>query len=226
MTNLDRTEEILDYSFSDKELLLHAITHPSALEDTRLTESYERLEYLGDSYLGAIVAELLYLRFPLLDEGAMTRMRIAMVSGETLSAKAEELGLADLIIVGSAERGTGRRGMHSALENAFEALVAALVLDGGIDVAKRWVIDVLSDTISEALAERPENPKSQLQELLQARQITPTYDLISTSGPAHDRTFTAQVLANGKVLAKGKGRSIKEAEVQAATIALQKLSEE
>jgi len=217
-------EQILDYRFKDRSLALMAITHPSALEDPTIPGSYERLEFLGDAYLGAIVSELLYLKFPDLDEGGLTRIKIALVSGETLSAKAQELGLAQAIVFGSAERGTGQRGLHSALENVFEALVAALVLDGGLAVARDWVIACLSDEISLEVAIKPENPKSRLQELLQEEQVTPTYELLSSEGPAHARIFTSQVLANGQVLAKGTGHSIKEAEVAAAALALKHLA--
>ncbi|MCL2632369.1 MAG: ribonuclease III [Coriobacteriia bacterium] len=220
---LRKAEEILRYSFNDKRLVLQAITHPSALENPFLYQSYERLEFLGDAYLGAIISELLYSEFPDLDEGGMTRMKIALVSGDTLSAKAAALGMADIIIFGSAERGTGKRGLHSALENVFEALIAAMALDGGIEVAKKWVIETLGDTVSIDMADRPDNPKSQLQELLQVRQVTPTYQLVSTEGPAHNRMFTAVVLAEGKVLAQGTGRSIKEAEVAAAALALEQM---
>ncbi|MDR2957306.1 MAG: ribonuclease III, partial [Coriobacteriales bacterium] len=208
LAKVKRLEQILGYQFADRNLALQAITHPSALEDSYFASSYERLKFLGDAYLGSIISELLFNSFPDLDEGGMTRMKIALVAGETLSAKASQLGLRDVIVFGSAERGTGRRGMHSALENVFEALVAALALDGGFIVARQWVIATLSDAISLELADKPDNPKSLLQELLQIEQVTPTYELVSAEGPAHDRRFTAQVLAEGKVLAEGRGHSI------------------
>jgi len=224
-SRIDAIEELLQHKFNDRNLALQAITHPSALEDPVFTESYERLEFLGDAYLGAIISEMLYRDFPDLDEGGMTRMKIALVSGETLSAKADEIGLADLIVFGSAERGTGKRGLHSALENVFEALIAALVLDGGFESARRWLSVTLSDAILPELANRPENPKSLLQELLQVQQITPRYELVAAVGPAHDRLFTARVVAEGKALAEGQGHSIKEAEVAAALLALEQLKE-
>jgi ribonuclease-3 len=220
---LDAAEEILGYHFQDREMLLRALTHPSAAEEDSIADSYERLEFLGDSYLGAIISECLFERYPELDEGGMTRIKITLVSGGTLSAKADELGLAACIIFGSSERGTGRRGLHSALENVFEALVAALALDGGFQIARRWVIEVLAGEISPELAAEPENPKSQLQELLQVEHITPTYELVDSHGPAHARIFTSQVMAENRILASGSGHSKKEAEVAAAQAALDEM---
>ncbi|MCL1879828.1 MAG: ribonuclease III [Actinomycetia bacterium] len=217
---IEAAEAILGYSFVNRALLLQAITHPSAAEDNMIDGSYERLEFLGDSYLGSMVAEMLFKRFPQLDEGGMTRMKTALVSGETLSRKAEELGLADLIIFGSSEMGTGQRGLRSALENVFEALIAALVLDGGFAVARQWVLQVLAPEVSLEASVLPENPKSGLQELLQEKHITPTYKLIQVEGPPHNRSFTCQVMAGGKILASGDGRSKKDAETTAAAAAL------
>jgi len=219
-SRLDAAEIILEHKFKDRNLLLHALTHPSAVEERAVDNSYERLEFLGDSYLGAIIADMLYRRFPDLDEGGMTRVKISLVSGESLSRKASELGIADLILFGSSEHGTGKRGLHSALENVFEALVAALVLDAGIYVAQEWVCRVLADEISVHQAEEPDNPKSNLQELLQEQHITPTYELVAAAGPAHDRTFTSRVLAEGQELALGVGHSKKAAESAAAASAL------
>ncbi|MCL2883648.1 MAG: ribonuclease III [Coriobacteriia bacterium] len=211
---------MLEHQFADRTLVLHALTHPSAVEERAIDKSYERLEFLGDSYLGAIVADMLYRRFPDLDEGGMTRVKISLVSGESLSRRASELGIGDLILFGSSEHGTGKRGLHSALENVFEALVAALVLDAGFAVAQEWVTKALGEEISIDQADEPDNPKSNLQELLQEQHITPTYELVATEGPAHDRTFTSRVLAEGKELAVGIGHSKKAAESAAAACAL------
>jgi ribonuclease-3 len=213
-------ERILGYTFKDKNLLLQALTHPSAAEDDPIGSSYERLEFLGDSLLGAFVASTIYERFPDFDEGALTRIKVSLVSGGMLSRRAGELGFSDLIIFGSSEKGTGRRGLFSALENVFEALVAAIVLDGGMDEAREWVIDVLGSHISRKIAAEPENPKSILQEALQVDRITPTYELVETSGPPHERVFTCNVLSEGMVIGTGSGHSKKDAEVEAAAQAL------
>ena len=187
--------------------------------------SYERLEFLGDSILGALVANAAFHQFPELDEGGLTRIKVALVSGASLSEVAEKLGFADVIVFGSSETGTGRRGLHSALENVYEAVVAALFLDGGIDAAWAFVDRTLMPKMSLDLAREPENPKSALQEKLQEGGITPTYRLVETQGPPHDRTFVAQVYAGDKGLAQGVGRTKKEAESQAAKSTLARLSE-
>ena len=111
--------------------MLAAITHPSAVEGLPVTASYERLEFLGDSILGAIVATDLFERFSSMDEGELTRLKISLVSGKTLSAVAESLGIGECIVFGESEKGTGSRGLPSALENVYESVVGALYLDGG-----------------------------------------------------------------------------------------------
>lgn len=222
---LARAQEILDYRFDSEHLLLSAITHPSATEGKSVKYSYERLEFLGDSILGAIVAAIAFHRFHDLDEGGLTRIKVALVSGASLSDVADRLGFADVIVFGSSETGTGKRGLHSALENVYEAVVAALYLDGGIGAAQEFVERTLIPRMSLDMAREPENPKSALQEKLQEDGITPTYKLVETQGPPHDRTFVAQVFAGSKGLARGQGRTKKEAESQAAKSTLARLGE-
>lgn len=222
---LARAQEILGREFENSQYLLSAITHPSATEGRAVKFSYERLEFLGDSILGAIVASTAFHRFPELDEGGLTRIKVALVSGASLSEVAAGLGFADVIVFGSSETGTGRRGLHSALENVYEAVVAALYLDGGLAAAQDFVDRTLIPKMSLDLAREPENPKSALQEKLQEGGITPTYKLVETQGPPHDRTFVAQVYAGDKGLAQGVGRTKKEAESQAAKSTLARLSE-
>lgn len=224
-TKLARAQEIIAHDFRNTQYLLSAITHPSATEGRAVKYSYERLEFLGDSILGAIVATTAFHRFPDLDEGGLTRIKVALVSGASLSDAAEKLGFADIIVFGSSETGTGRRGLHSALENVYEAVVAALYLDGGLPAASAFVDRTLIPRMSLDLAREPENPKSALQEKLQEGGITPTYKLVETQGPPHDRTFVAQVYAGDKGLAQGVGRTKKEAESQAAKSTLARLSE-
>lgn len=218
-------QDILEYRFNDENLLLSAITHPSATEGRSVKYSYERLEFLGDSILGAIVASTAFHAYHDLDEGGLTRIKVALVSGASLAEVAEKLGFADVIVFGSSETGTGKRGLHSALENVYEAVVAALFLDGGLDAARAFVSRTLIPRMSLDMASEPENPKSALQEKLQEDGITPTYKLIETQGPPHDRTFVAQVYAGSQGLARGIGRTKKEAESQAARSTLARLSE-
>ncbi|MDR2492613.1 MAG: ribonuclease III [Coriobacteriales bacterium] len=217
-------EKILGYRFKDRSLLYRALTHPSAVLGEESDESYERLEFLGDAVLGMIISRLVYDRFPHLDEGGMTRIKVALVSGQRLSAIAEELGFSKLIVFGSSEKGTGNRGLVSALEDIYEALVAALTLDGGIDVATAWIERSLGDYISPDLADEPSSPKSLLQETLQMQHVTPTYEVVRTEGPPHRRMFTVNVLASGAVIGQGKGHSKKDAEAAAAAEALKDLT--
>ena len=222
---LDAMQDILQYRFNSESLLLASITHPSATEGRSVKYSYERLEFLGDSILGAIVATLAFHEYHEIDEGGLTRIKVALVSGSSLSDVASHLGFADCIVFGLSEAGTGRRGLHSALENVYEATVAALYLDGGLDAAVTFVKRTLIPRMSIDMAREPENPKSALQEKLQEDGITPTYKLIDTQGPPHDRTFVAQVFAGDKGLAQGTGRTKKEAESQAARTTLERLGE-
>lgn len=218
-----RAEKILGHQFADPSLLRGALTHPSALEETTAERSYERLEFLGDSVVGLVVAEEIFARFPDMSEGGMTRIKISLVAGTTLSVVASELGLGETILFGNSYQGTGGRGITSALENVYEAVVAALYLDAGMEVAREWVLATLGPRISEDVANSPENPKSLLQEALQARGVLPTYRLAGQDGPPHDRTFTAEVLAGDEVIGTGSGSSKKEAEASAAASALESL---
>ena len=222
----EKAQAIIGYEFKDPQILLSAITHPSANEGRSVRFSYERLEFLGDSVLGGIVASAAFNRFRQLDEGGLTRIKVSLVSGSSLAEVAEGLGFADVIVFGSSEQGTGRRGLHSALENVYEAIVAALYIDGGLEAAERFVESTLIEQrMSIELAKEPENPKSALQEKLQEDGITPTYKLVETQGPPHDRTFVAQVFAGDQGLAQGTGRTKKEAESQAAKSTLARLGE-
>lgn len=222
-TKLDLAQQILGYTFKNESYLLSAITHPSAVEGKPVKYSYERLEFLGDSILGAIVANTAFHEYGELDEGGLTRIKVSLVSGASLSHVAEELGFADFIIFGMSERGTGRRGLHSALENVYEAVVAALYLDGGGDAAVGFVKRTLLVHMDIDMARQPENPKSVLQERLQEEGITPTYKLVETQGPPHDRTFVTQVFAGMQALARGVGRTKKESESSAASSALESM---
>lgn len=219
-SRLDAAERILDYHFHDRRILEAALTHPSALEDDPNATSYERMEFLGDSLVGAFVAAAVFERMPNTDEGGMTRVKVLLVSGAQMSAVSDRLGVGDCIIFGGSETGTGKRGLHSALENVYESLAAALYLDGGLDVARAWVYATLVPLMRPEMALVPESPKSSLQEVLQGNHVTPTYRTLGESGPPHDRTFTCAVFADDECLGSGTGRSKKEAEAAAAQAAL------
>ena len=223
-SKLARAEEICGHTFADRTLLRCALTHPSAVEGEPVWASYERLEFLGDSILGALVALALYQSYPSFDEGRLTRLKVSLVSGATLSEVGRELGLNECIIFGASETGTGARGMHSALENVYEALVGALFLDGGRAAAEAFIMRTLEPHLAADRAERPENPKSYLQECVQSdHSEPPAYKLVDTAGPAHAPTFTAVVLVDGVRQGKGSGSSKKEAEAAAALDALERM---
>ncbi len=219
-------ERICGHQFADKSLIESALTHPSAVEGKPVSASYERLEFLGDSILGAIVATDLYERFPAMDEGALTRLKVSLVSGETLSKVADSLGIGPLILMGESERGTGARGMHSALENVYESIVGALYLDAGYRVTHEFVVRTLDPYVTPSLAVKPISPKSRLQEVTQRDlHCAPEYKLVSEAGPAHDPTFTSVVLVDHIRVGRGTGSSKKASEAAAAEDALRRMGE-
>jgi len=213
-------EKVLGHSFTDRELLQRALTHPSAGDVHDPSSYYERLEFLGDSVIGFVIAEELYRRYPTMPEGGLTRIKVSVVAGSVMAAVAADLGLANALILGESEMGTGGRGLNSALENAFEALAAALYLDAGMDEASSWILRTLGPLISEETATSPENPKSALQEIVQAQGQTPVYRMLGHEGPPHERVFRSVVEVDGVALGEGVGRTKKEAEAQAAAAAI------
>lgn len=224
---IEHIERICNHTFANRELITAAITHPSAVEHLPVSASYERLEFLGDSILGAIVATDLFERFRDMDEGKLTRLKISLVSGKTLSQVSEELGIGECIVFGESEKGTGARGLHAALENVYESVVGALYLDGGYDVTHEFVSRTLGPHMAPELAERPVSPKSRLQEITQREmRCAPEYRLEGEQGPAHSPTFTSVVLVEGRRVGRGIGSSKKEAESVAAADAIARLAEE
>ena len=220
-------EEIVGHHFADENLVIAAITHPSAAEGKAVSASYERLEFLGDSVLGAMVAVDLYLKFPGMDEGQLSMLKIALVSGEMLSDVARGLGIGELILLGESEKGTGARGMRSALENVYEALVGALYLDGGYDAAHDFVVRTLHPRITPDLARNVVPAKSRLQEVVQRDyRVGPTYKLEGESGPAHSPTFASVVLVEGRRVGRGTGSTKKESQANAAADALVRMGYE
>lgn len=205
--------------------MVSAITHPSAAEGRPVSASYERLEFLGDSLLGAFTALYVYNRYPSMNEGELSMLKTSLISGKTLSGVSEELGLAPYIIMGESERGTHARGMHKALEDVYEALVGALYLDGGREVAQAFVVrTLLKPYATPSLAVRQLSPKSRLQEVTQRDlRCGPQYKIVGEEGPAHAPVFTAVALVNGRRVGRGKGSNKKEAESAAALDALTNL---
>ena len=219
-------EEKIGYSFRDAELLTNALTHSSYANENRgrSCESNERLEFLGDSVLGLVVADALYRRFPGLPEGRMTRLRAQLVCEESLHHVAAQLGLGEYIRLGRGEEHTGGRNRTSILADAVEALIAAMYLDGGMEVARGFIERYILTALD---GEMPAvgDCKTELQELVQRKSGNVlTYELLGESGPDHDKTFTSKVSLNGRPIGSGSGRTKKEAEQAAARAALREMN--
>ena len=222
---MDTIEEKLDYNFKSQSLLINALTHSSYANENRgrSCESNERLEFLGDSVLGLVVADALYRRFPEMPEGRMTRMRAQLVCEESLHRVASELGLGEYMRLGRGEEHTGGRNRTSILADAVEAIIAAMYLDGGMEVARRFITKHILSTLDGTYISFGDS-KTELQELVQRKSGSQlSYELLSESGPDHDKTFTSQVLLNGNAIGSGSGRTKKEAEQAAARAALREL---
>jgi ribonuclease-3 len=218
----------LGHQFRDESLLRLALTHPSiAHEQNHPLPHNQRLEFLGDAVIGIVLSRELYEKFPGADEGLLTKSRAKLVNAAALAAHGRSLDLGVHLILSRGEENTGGRERASGLADAFEALVGAVFLDGGFDVAREFVRREFAADFSElALLAGIENPKGELQEFLQSKSPTaPVYELISAEGPDHDRDFICAVLHDGVELARGSGKSKKAAESDAALAALKKLQE-
>lgn len=217
-------EKVLGVEFKNPDLLRLAFIHSSFLnEDPKaVPESNERLEYLGDALLGLVVADELYRRYPDQAEGELTQMRAALVRGSALATLAKSLGLGEHLILGKGEESTGGRTRDSNMAATFEALVGAVYLDGGYRTARKFVLRIMGDALkSVGGLSTVRNAKSALQELVQSRGIaTPSYRIVDFSGEDHAREFTAEVLVEGRVVGRGKGRRKAIAEQDAAQNAL------
>jgi ribonuclease III len=228
LADLTTLQQALGVSFKQPLILMQALTHSSyANENPSLSPlANERLEFLGDAILGLIVAERLYRDFPSIDEGIMTKLRAYLVRQETLSLVAKDIGLGDYLYLGKGEEVNGGREKAANLARALEAIIAAVYLDQGYNIVEKLVLRLLEAEFENALTSGTiTDYKSQFQEYLQAQgQPIPTYHLISTEGPDHDKTFTVEVRLGEAVLATSSGKSKKMAEMDAARIALTKLS--
>jgi len=227
VSNPAELQKILGVPFEQTDLLAQALTHSSYANENSgiVPASNERLEFLGDAVLGLIVAENLYRDFPSLSEGEMTRLRSILVKQETLARVAESIGLGKFLYLGKGEEASGGREKPANLARALEAVIAAVYLDQGPVITEQSVSDMLDTELRNCFSQGAIiDYKSQLQELLQARtQQTPTYILIETQGPDHNKKFTVEVRSGNDVLATGSGRSKKKAETEAARIALEKI---
>ncbi len=227
---LEDLETQLEFTFDDKSLLTRALTHRSYLnENSDLPYlDNERLEFLGDAILDFVAAEFLYQHFPEMSEGDLTSLRAALVKGETLARFAADLGLPQHLLMSRGEDAAGGRTRVPLLAGAFEAVVGALYLDGGLEAARGVILRLLAPEAERIHHQRLDrDPKSMLQEMSQGRlQVTPQYRLIETRGPDHAKEFTVEVLLRDRVYGRGVGRSKQIAEQEAAHVALEKLRDE
>lgn len=229
MSDLAELQQRLGHSFRDEALLRLALTHPSVAHDANAPLPHnQRLEFLGDAVLGLVLSRELYEKFPAADEGALTKSRAKLVNAASLAAHGRTLGLGAHLILSRGEENTGGRERTSALADAFEALLGAIFLDGGFEAAQEFVLREFATEIRELnLPADIDNPKGELQELLQAKSPdAPAYQLISAEGPDHDRQFLCAVLHDDAELARGAGKSKKAAESAAALAALKILRAE
>ncbi len=222
---MEKLEERIGYHFRDRRLLETALTHSSfANESHGRAQSYERLEFLGDSILGLTAADLLYRLEPALPEGQMTRLRAELVCEASLHRAALELSLGGLMRLGKGEELTGGRERPSILADMVESLIAALYLDAGLQEAQRFIRRFVLRDVRPGAAHSFTDYKTELQELVQSRSDGHIeYELIGETGPDHDKRFSFRVSVNGKAAGEGTGRSKKEAEQLAARMALEAL---
>jgi len=217
------------YRFRDRGLLEHAMTHTSrANEDASGgVMDNESLEFLGDAVLGFVVADLLFREFPEYDEGEKSKMKAILVSTATLARVAERLRLGDHLLLGRGEEKTGGRRKQALLADGCEALIAALYLDGGIEQARAFVVRELGSFVEQLRRDgvSAQDYKSALQELVQGRnRPLPEYRVVGAIGPDHQKLFDVEVLVAGEPLARATGPSKKEAEQEAARLALGRLT--
>ncbi len=220
---------LLEYTFLNPALLELALTHPSITHDLgAVTPHNQRLEFLGDAVLQLVLTAELYQKFPALDEGLLTQARAEMVNRRTLASQSCALGLGACLRMSRSEESTGGRDRASALADAFEAVVGAIFVDGGLESARRFVLWRFRGVFGELEAlPSLHNPKGELQELLQAASVeAPCYQLLSVSGPDHDRVFESAVSYRGAELGRGSGKTKKAAESEAAREALVHLRRE
>jgi ribonuclease III len=218
--------ETLGYRFEDRAILERALTHRSRAHEgggAAAGNTYERLEFLGDALLSFLVSERLMNDDPDADEGTLTRRRQSIVSTRALAVVSQRLGLGKALILGRGEDATGGRAKPSLLADAFESILAAVYLDGGLRAARAFVRRHLKDELARTLDETGPgtDAKTRLQELIQARwRLTPRYRIVGTTGPAHAHEFTAEVLIGEAIAGRGSGSSRKDAEREAARDAL------
>ncbi len=224
MNTLKQFQEIIGYRFTDEKKLKTALTHSSfANENKAANVKYnERLEFLGDSVLGLVVSRYIFENFPRLPEGKLTKMRAAVVCERSLWECAVNIDLGNYLILGRGEENMGGRTRMSILADAFEALIAAIYLDSSFETAREWVLGQLYETIMDASRGKMfKDYKTEFQEVVQQNgDVDISYQVVSESGPDHNKSFVVDVYLNGVLMGSGEGTSKKKAEQMAAQNAL------
>ncbi len=222
--NFEKLENSIGYNFKNKSLLKQAMIHKSYAYEHKV-ESNEKLEFLGDSILEFISSKYIYQKYPELKEGEMTKVRAAVVCEKSLYKIAKMHNFSDFLYLGKSEKRTGGNQRPAILADSVEAVIAAIYLDGGIEEVEKFIVNNLKEEIEIATKHVGDKDyKTVLQEKLQIHgDVKIEYIIIKESGPDHDKTFEAEVKYNGKILAEGKGKSKKEAQMQAAKKALENL---
>ena len=231
-SELEPLERRMGYRFKDRGMLEHALTHRSRVHEDASGGVFdnESMEFLGDSVLGFVVAALLFREFPQHNEGQKSKLKASLVSAASLARLGEQLGLGEFLILGRGEEKTGGRRKQALIADGYEALIAAIYLDGGVEAVRTFLDRQFDDLIAQAQrtgahATFTEDYKSALQEWLQASgRGLPVYRLIGESGPPHHRLFEVEVLVGGEGVARAEGRSKKEAAQAAARLALDRLA--
>mgnify|MGYP002303602279 FL=1 len=215
----------LGYEFKNIKLLKKALTHTSYAYENKV-ESNEKLEFLGDSILEFVSSEYLYENYTKLKEGEMTKVRATVVCEKSLYKVAKMHNFSDFLYLGKSEKMSGGKTRPAILADSVEAIIAAMFLDGGLEPVKKFIIENLKDDIESATKHVGiKDYKTVLQEKLQEHgEVLIQYNIINEKGPDHDKSFDSEVKCNGKVLATGSGKSKKQAEMQAAKKALEKLN--
>ena len=222
--DLSALEQNIGYKFKNINLLKNALTHTSYAYEHKIA-SNEKLEFLGDSILEFLSSKYIYNNYPNLKEGEMTKVRAAVVCEKSLYQVAKLHNFSDFLYLGKSEIRTGERQRTAILADSVEAVIAAMYKDGGIDPVEKFIVENLKESIAEATKHVGDKDyKTVLQEKLQVNgDVNIKYTITNEKGPDHDKTFEAQVECDGKFLAKGDGKSKKEAQMQAAKKALENL---
>ncbi len=221
---MQKLQETIGYKFKDENCLLTALTHSSYANEHRNTYNNERLEFLGDAVLSIIVSQHLFSNFKGKKEGDLTKLRASLVCEETLAVFAREIDLGSYMRFGRGEKNSGGGDRPSILADAFEALIAAIFLDGGMEEARRFVLGFVTEELNKTHSKNKADYKTTLQEIVQqSGEEKLEYILVGESGPDHNKRFTTEVYINSNKVGRGSGRSKKEAEQQAAREALKLL---